>query len=137
MKKKRVLFVCIGNSCRSQMAEWFAKSYGADVMDPASAGMAPAAIVAEETKQTMLEKGIRMVDPFPKGIVEFDPAAVDLIVNISGSGMPRAYRGIETVVWPVEDPIGKKEAVYIKVRDQLETLVMRLILDLRRGRKPA
>ena len=39
---KRVLFVCIGNSCRSQMAEGFARAYGSDVMAPASAGLAPA-----------------------------------------------------------------------------------------------
>ena len=40
--KTRVLFICIGNSCRSQMAEGFARTYGADVTIPASAGLATA-----------------------------------------------------------------------------------------------
>ena len=117
------------------MAEWFAKRYGDDVMEAQSAGMAPAAAVPEETIAMMAEKGIKMVDPFPKGIIEFDPARIDLIVNISGSGMPRAYRDIETVVWTVDDPIGKKESFYQRVRDELETHVMKLILDLRREAK--
>lgn len=129
--KKRVLFVCIGNSCRSQMAEWFARTYGADVMVPLSAGLDPALSVAPMTKQVMAEKGIMLVDPFPKAIVEFDPANVDVIVNISGRGLPKAYREKEVITWTVEDPIGKKQAVYEQVRDQLEGLVMRLILELR------
>ncbi len=130
--KKRVLFLCIGNSCRSQMAEWFARTYGSDVMEPMSAGMAPAMTVSEMTKQVMLDKNIALVDPVPRGIVEFSPGGLDLIVNISGSGLPKAYRSIETIVWTVRDPIGQKQAVYEQVRDEIEGLVMRLILDLRR-----
>ena len=48
---KRVLFVCIGNACRSQMAEAFARTYGSDVMIAASAGLAPAMGVAPDTMQ--------------------------------------------------------------------------------------
>ena len=45
MPPQRVLFVCVGNACRSQMAEGFAHAYGADVMEPHSAGLAPAMAV--------------------------------------------------------------------------------------------
>jgi arsenate reductase (thioredoxin) len=133
---KRVLFVCIGNSCRSQMAEWFARTYGMDVMKPESAGLQPAGVVSEMTKLVMLDKGITMVDPIPKGIAEFNPDNIDLIVNISGFGLPKMYRSKDIVTWAVEDPIGKKQVVYEKVRDQLEGLVMRLILDLRTAGGP-
>jgi arsenate reductase len=44
-KRQRVLFVCVGNACRSQMAEAFARAYGSDVLVPASAGFIPAAKV--------------------------------------------------------------------------------------------
>ena len=44
--KKRVLFVCIGNSCRSQMAEAFARAYGADIMEVQSAGVSPATMAS-------------------------------------------------------------------------------------------
>ena len=63
---KRVLFLCIGNSCRSQMAEGFARKYGADVMEVGSAGLAPAAIVQPETHQVMNQKNINIDDQFPE-----------------------------------------------------------------------
>ena len=47
--KTRVLFICIGNSCRSQMAEGFARRYGDDVILPASAGLSPAFMIAQDT----------------------------------------------------------------------------------------
>src|SRR5271156_244497 len=50
-EKKRVLFVCIGNSCRSQMAEAFARAYGSDVMVAQSAGLSPATTISAVTKQ--------------------------------------------------------------------------------------
>ena len=132
---KRVLFVCIGNSCRSQMAEWFARTYGSDVLKAESAGLQPAGTVSEMTKLVMLDKNIAMVDPFPKGIAEFKPENIDLLVNISGFALPKNYRGGEVVTWAVDDPIGKKQVVYERVRDQLEGLVMRLIMDLRNPRR--
>ena len=56
-KPKRVLFVCIGNSCRSQMAEAFARAYGRDVVAPASAGVYPANVIAPDTMRAMAEGG--------------------------------------------------------------------------------
>ena len=64
--KKRVLFVCVGNACRSQMAEGFARTYGSDVMIPASAGLAPASGVASATIRAMDEKNIDLRDHFFK-----------------------------------------------------------------------
>src|ERR1700676_3620098 len=66
--KKRVLFVCIGNSCRSQMAEGFARAYGSDVMLARSAGLSPALMIAPLTKQVLTEKNINIEDQFPKGL---------------------------------------------------------------------
>ena len=60
MTPKRVLFLCIGNSCRSPMAEGFAKCYGSDVMQAESAGLAPAGIVQPLTKKVMEEKNINI-----------------------------------------------------------------------------
>ena len=134
--KKRVLFVCIGNSCRSQMAEWFARTYGADVMTAHSAGLNPAGAVAEMTRLVMRDKNIVMLDPIPKGIAEFNPANIDLIVNIAGFGLPKMYRSKEIITWAVRDPIGQKQAIYEQVRDQIEGLVMRLIIDLRNAGAP-
>jgi len=128
---KKVLFLCIGNSCRSQMAEGFARKYGSDVLEPSSAGLAPASIVQPLTKKVMEAKNINIDDQFPKDLDQVGVAQFDLIVNISGSKLPSQVQ-IEVLEWSVEDPIGQSEDTYVQVRDQLEHQVMRLILDLRR-----
>jgi arsenate reductase (thioredoxin) len=130
-KVKRVLFLCIGNSCRSQMAEGFARTYGSDVMEPASAGLWPAAIVQPLTKQVMQAKNINIDEQYPKNLNSIDVSGLDLLINMSGAKLPA---GIPTEIreWQIEDPIGRSEDVYLTVRDQIEHLVMSLILELRR-----
>jgi arsenate reductase (thioredoxin) len=132
MPPQRVLFVCVGNACRSQMAEGFARAYGKDVMTPESAGLAPAMTVPEETRQTMAEKNIDISTQFPKPVNLFPPGLFETVVNISGYRIP-GYS--QTLDWKVNDPIGGSPAEYRAARDQLEQLVMKLILDLRRKNK--
>jgi arsenate reductase (thioredoxin) len=128
---KKVLFVCIGNSCRSQMAEGFARKYGSDVLEPSSAGFAPANIVQPLTKKVMEAKNINIDDQFPKNLDQVGVAQFDLIINISGNKLPDRLP-VEVREWTVEDPIGQSEDTYVQVRDQLENQVMGLILDLRK-----
>jgi arsenate reductase (thioredoxin) len=135
MDVKRVLFLCIGNSCRSQMAEGFAARYGSDVMHAVSAGLAPASIVQLRTKKVMEAKNININHQYPKDLAAVDPATFDIIVNMSGRKIPASNR-IDIREWRVEDPIGKEEEIYIAVRDQIEMQVMHLILELRRNAKP-
>jgi len=132
MKKvKKVLFLCIGNSCRSQMAEGFARRYGSDVMDVASAGLAPAPIVQPLTKKVMEAKNINIDNQFPKDLHDLPVGEFDLIVNMSGNRLP-PYLLVQVQDWRVDDPIGKSEETYIAVRELIEGQVMRLILDFRR-----
>lgn len=118
------------------MAEGFARKYGSDVMEPASAGLFPAPIVQPLTKKVMEEKNINLDDQFPKSLDAVEVPSFDMIVNMSGTKLP-SKMPIEIREWKIEDPIGKTEDVYVAVRDQLEMAVMRLILELRRGDKPA
>jgi arsenate reductase (thioredoxin) len=131
---QRVLFVCIGNSCRSQMAEGFARAYGSDVMLAASAGIAPALTVAADTHRAMKEKNISLDDHFPKSVEQLSKARFDLIVNMSGVELPESLGTIRT--WKVRDPIGTKYDVHCAVRDEIEKLVMNLILEMRRETAP-
>ncbi len=126
---KRVLFVCIGNSCRSQMAEAFARAYGADIMDAQSAGVSPATMIAPQTKQTLAERNLNIDEQFPKGMDIIRRQPFDLVINMSG--IPVTLPGARIAEWKVPDPIGQKDFVYRAVADQLEGLVMRLILELR------
>ena len=131
-----MLFVCLGNSCRSQMAEGFARTYGSDVMLPASAGLAPASRIAPDTIRAMLEKNIDVRDHFPKSIRHLSKAAeFDLIVNMSGFKLPQISVPIEE--WKVRDPVGQSEEVFRETANAIEHLVMRLILELRTGKRPA
>jgi arsenate reductase (thioredoxin) len=129
---KRVLFVCIGNACRSQMAEGFARAYGSDVMIAASAGLGPAMKVARDTKKAMPEKGIDLRDHFPKAIRHLGRAQFDLVVNMSGSEiLPDQVSGAQVIEWDVDDPVSMSYEDHCKIRDRIETLVMKLVLDLR------
>ena len=116
------------------MAEGFARIYGSDVMQVASAGLSPAPIVQPLTKKVMQDKNINIDEQFPKSLDEVDVPSFDLIINMSGMKLP-AKMPIEIREWKVEDPIGRPEEVYVTVRDQLEMAVMRLILELRRAEK--
>ena len=131
-RKRTVLFVCIGNSCRSQMAEGFARVYGSDIISPRSAGLAPASIIAPLTRQIMQERNVRLDGHFPKPLNMVTSESIDLIVNMSGHPFP-AGASARVIDWPVPDPMGQKEEVYRSVAAQIEALVMRLILDLRSG----
>jgi arsenate reductase (thioredoxin) len=132
--KTRVLFVCLGNSCRSQMAEGFARTYGQDVLEAASAGLAPAPIVAPDTIRVMAEKNIDLGAQFPKSLAELAAQPFDLIVNMSGFQLPYGVTSPERD-WEVADPMGEDLETYCQVRDEIERLVMGLILELRRNRK--
>jgi arsenate reductase len=127
--KKRVLFVCIGNSCRSQMAEGFAKKFGSDCMAVQSAGLNPAAIVQDETHRTMAGRGVLLQGQFPKGIELLAREPFDVIVNMSGHPLPKMNGRV--VDWRVKDPIGLSVEVYEAVADQIEQRVMQLILEMR------
>jgi protein-tyrosine-phosphatase len=118
------------------MAEGFARAYGSDVLIAASAGVAPALMVAADTRKAMSEKNIPLDDHFPKPLQQLSHARFDLIVNMSGVELPEGL-GAPVRTWKVRDPIGTKYDVHCAVRDEIEKLVMELILELRRNAQQA
>ncbi len=104
-------------------------------MEVASAGFAPASIIQPLTKKVMEAKNISLETHFPKNLEEVPLAGFDLIVNISGRKLPTRLP-IEVREWTVEDPMGKSEEEFLTARDQIENLVMRLVLDLRKSTRP-
>lgn len=117
------------------MAEGFAKCYGSDVMQAQSAGLSPAAIIQPLTKKVMEEKNININSLYPKDLTAVDLRTVDLIINMSGRKLPVNAKA-EVQDWNVDDPIGKDESVYVAVRDKIEMMVMRLVLELRKEASP-
>lgn len=115
------------------MAEAFARTYGGDVMIPASAGLAPAMSVSRTTTSAMSEKGIDLKDHFPKAIRHLGRAKFDIVVNLSGSEiLPGEVPGAEIIEWDVPDPVMMRYEDHCVVRDQIETLVMELVMELRK-----
>jgi arsenate reductase len=131
---KRVLFVCVGNACRSQMAEAFARVYGQDAMVAASAGLAPAMAVMPDTVRAMAEKEIDLRDQFPKSIRHLRRSQFDLVINMTGLPLPDAI-GASIEEWSVPDPVSMDYDEHCEVRDQIERLVMNLILKLRQQQR--
>jgi protein-tyrosine-phosphatase len=111
------------------MAEAFARVYGSDVIDAASAGVSPAPGIAALTRKVLIDKSIGMAGQFPKGLEVIAHTPTDVVINMSG--MPLGVTAARTVTWKVLDPIGHSEAVFRNVADEIEQLVMRLILELR------
>lgn len=130
MKKLRVLFVCIGNACRSQMAEGFARHLGADVVEVSSAGMMPMGSVPALTRKVMLEREIPIDEQYPKGVEIFQRAEFDLVINMSGIELPKGLKEKERQ-WVVADPYGRSDGAYRQVRDELEGRVRELLEQIR------
>lgn len=128
MRRYRVLFVCIGNACRSQMAEAFARAYGSDIVIAESAGLWPAARIPLVTVDLMVEKNIGLEGCSSKGL---DRTGTDfhLIVNMSGEPFPELVSA-PVREWNVEDPICLPAERQREIRDQIEALVRDLLAEL-------
>lgn len=129
---KKVLFVCIGNSCRSQMAEGFARAYGAGVVNPMSAGLYPASSVSRLTREVMADHHIDIGDQFPKAFGEVPVETFDIVVNMSGQPLPAQLKP-RVLEWAVDDPMGFGKPVYEEAASDIERLVRDLIDRVRSG----
>ena len=130
----RVLFLCIGNAIRSQMAEGFARCYGSDIMIAKSAGLMPASSVMPLARKVMTERNIDLGDALPKSFADHLGESFDLVINISGHPAPVELRA-PVRDWKIKDPMGQKEQAYRTAADEIERMVMNLILELRQLRK--
>ncbi|MBS7619181.1 arsenate reductase ArsC [Candidatus Bathyarchaeota archaeon] len=131
---KKVVFVCIENSARSQMAEAFAKHYGDGKVEAVSAGTMPTEKVNPLAVQVMREKGIDISKNKPKAIEYKDIENADIIITM-GCGAegfcPASF--LERVLdWKIEDPKGKTVEEVRKIRDEIEMKVKKLLDDLDR-----
>jgi arsenate reductase len=130
IRKHRVLFVCLGNACRSQMAEGFARTYGADVVEAHSAGISPALSVPTVTREVMGDRNIDITEQAPKGIYEVDLTKFDLVINMSGYPFPEPMNG-RLREWSVPDPVGESKKYHEQVAQLVERLVVQLLMELR------
>ncbi len=141
MKKSartKVMFVCIGNACRSPMAEAIAGRIAVDVMDASSAGLTPLGRVEVLTKHTLIKNGYSPEGLESKSILPAALDAADLIMNMSGRPI-RLDFGAQAKVedWRVEDPYGADAELYQRIFEDIERRVTELAERLRNTERPA
>ena len=118
----KVFFVCVGNSCRSQMAEGLARAMG---LEAASAGTHPAQAVAEHALTLLESRGISTEGMHPQSIDEFDSNEFDMIVSM-GCGVHCPALKIDQD-WGLEDPVGKPYEAYEKTAEEIQRRLEQLV----------
>lgn len=130
MEKPNVLFLCTGNTARSQMAEAFLKKYAGDRFEVYSAGYEPKEI-NPLTRQVMAEKGFDLSGQYSKGPKEFlghmTIRYLIIVCAIAEKACPRTFPGVLfRLFWPFDDPAAvtgteaEKLAAFRRVRDQID-----------------
>jgi len=117
---KIILFVCVENSCRSQMAEGFAKHYGKDKIEVYSAGSKPSGKVDEMAIKVMQEKGIDISGQSSKGFLELPVDKFDIVVTMGCKDVCPFIPSKEHIEWDIPDPAGKPIEFFRNVRDKIE-----------------
>ncbi len=127
LSRKKVLFACRENACRSQIAAAFAQYLAGDKIDASSAGSAPADQINPEMVQVMQEKGIDMAFRRTRSLeTALSESSPDMIITMGcGEDCP-LVPGAEKEDWDLQDPSGKPIDVMRNVRDEIETCVKRL-----------
>ncbi len=126
----RVLFVCVENACRSQMAEGFARSLGKGLLEAHSAGSRPAESVNPWAVLVMREKGIDLSRSKPKGAQVFEGQIFDRVVGMGCQDTCPAVRARDHRTWQISDPRGQDLTVFRRVRDEIEARVKEFINEV-------
>jgi arsenate reductase len=128
----KILFVCIGNACRSQMAEAWANHFGKGRVQASSAGLFPLGSIAEDTYMVMREKGIPLDGQWSKSLRDVVVAEMDVVVGMGcevDCPVPVGFKG-RVVDWEIPDPFGRGTESFRNVRDMVERQVLGLLADL-------
>jgi len=129
---KKILFVCVENAGRSQMAEAFAQRYGEGKIEAVSAGTMPSTEVNPIVVEAMREKGIDISKNKPKFIntrMVQDADAI-IVMGCSAQGFCPAPLLNKVVDWELEDPKGKPLQKVREIRDDIERRIKKLISEI-------
>jgi arsenate reductase len=136
--KTRVLFVCIGNACRSPMGEAIARKEANDVIEASSAGFYPMGMIPEMTQAALERNGYSPQGLRSKGLREIVSAEIDLVVNLSGYARAQSLeKFVQVEDWEVSDPYGADEATYQRILEEIRGRVRELAQRLRAKQRAA
>lgn len=135
----KVMFLCTGNSCRSQMAEGFARELGKAVIEPFSAGLLAAGIHPRAIA-VMKEAGIDISGQSSKETDEQLLQQMDVVITLCGNAeksCPLTPPGIRRLHWPIKDPvgtIGTEEEImreFRRARDEIREKIENFIREIK------
>ncbi|MFD6223067.1 arsenate reductase ArsC [Nocardia asteroides] len=128
--KPSVLFVCVHNAGRSQMAQGFLTHLAGDAIEVRSAGSAPGDTLNPAAVEAMAEVGIDITDQAPK-ILTPDAVETSTVVITMGCGDACPYfPGVDYRDWKLEDPAGKGVEAVRPIRDEIRARIEKLITEL-------
>ena len=125
-----VLFVCIHNAGRSQMAAGFLRDLAGDAMEVRSAGSAPGAQVNPAAVEAMAEVGVDISGQSPKLLTAEAVESADVVITMGCGDACPVFPGVSYRDWELPDPAGKGIEAVRKIRDTIKTRVQDLIAEL-------
>lgn len=125
-----ILFVCVQNAGRSQMAEALFNSMSGDGNEARSAGSAPGTHVHPEVVEAMRELGVDLADRVPRRLERTDAEWADVVVTMGCGDACPYIPGKRYLDWELDDPAGKSIAETRAVRDEIASRVELLIGEL-------
>lgn len=129
-KKLTVLFVCVHNAGRSQMAAGFMEHHGGGRVEVLSAGSAPKESINPVAVEAMLEKGIDIANRKPKVLTNESVQASDVVITMGCGDACPFYPGKRYEDWVLEDPAGQNLEFVRRVRDEIEARVKQLLSEI-------
>jgi len=129
-KKVKIVFVCVENARRSQMAQGFAESLGQGKVEIYSAGSRPSSQIDPLVIDVMKEKGIALSGKRPKGLNDLPPVEMDYLVTMGCEETCPAVLSKRVIEWDIPDPKGKPIDVYRRIRDFIEERIKALLKDV-------
>ncbi len=130
MTRTRIIFVCVENSNRSQMAEAFAHIHGGDRVDVFSAGSRPSGQINPKAIATMKEVGYDLTTQQSKGLGEFNGQQFDVAVTMGCGDECPLVLAKQRMDWQIPDPKELNDNHFRKVRDLIEMKVVELLRGL-------
>ncbi len=124
---KNVLFVCVENSCRSQMAEAFANMYGQTVIKAYSSGSRPSGVVNPKAIKAMKKVGYDLSVHESKGLTAIPDIEYDLVITMGCGDQCPVVSAKARQDWDIPDPKNMSMEKFIEVRDLIRDNVRELI----------
>ena len=129
-EKTKIVFVCVENARRSQMAEGFAEALGKGDLEVYSAGSSPSSQIDPLVIEVMKEKGIDLSDRRPKGLNDLPPIEMNFLVTMGCEETCPAVLAKKIIDWEIPDPKEKSIDVFRQVRDTIEDKVKSLLKEI-------